>query len=76
MVSDVSGIQIQYLVLCQRRVLLRYKCDCDFVLLDSSFICILLAKYESSRPLEHIHLVANCDITLIHHDATGKSAPP
>ncbi len=44
--------------------------------LDSSFISILLAKYESSRPLKHICLVANCDITLIHQEAVGKSAPP
>lgn len=45
-----------------------------FPALDSSFISILLVKYESSRPLKRIHLVANCDITLIHQEAVGKSA--
>lgn len=40
--------------------------------LDSCFISIPLVKYESSRPLEHIHLLAKYDITFIHHKAVGK----
>lgn len=43
---------------------------------DSNLISILLAKYESSRRLKHIHLAAKCDITLIHQRAVGKSARP
>lgn len=45
---------------------LHYDCDHGFLPLDFSFISILQGKYESPRPLKHIHLVANCDITLIH----------
>ena len=71
--SDISGIQIQYLWLCHSRSITL--CDRDFFPTDSSFISILPVKYESSRPLEHIHHVANGEITLIHQKVLGKSAP-
>lgn len=63
-VSAVMSSQVYYII------------NVTVISSSGSFISILLARHESSRPQKHIHLVANRDITLIHQKALGKRAAP